>query len=316
MKIKKLTEQKGIGASDALIAVIIIALFAGLIATISYNIYLSSTSVKRMSQATNYIVDVFEYIDKTYYDDITKEKLIKYFNDKYYYENDGKTVKDKPQVKMIDEGEDTDTPYKSEIAISKYKDQEGNSDKLDLVQEVKMTVSYKLGNKEQKLEMKKIKTRENLTTPNAPDLSKLSVQDGHRIYPIKKVDNVWKISNLDDDSWYNYESGNWALVLETTRELDVGKQIDTKNLSNDEKIYAWIPRYAYNSSNNSLEFLFSDSNNYVDTVDGYTKITPIDSSYTVLSDFSKDNNSLTGVWTTNNTQNAYSNLNKVYPLNN
>ena len=63
----RMKEEKGFAASDALIAVLIIALFAGLIAVISYNIYLSNSSIKRMSKATEYIVDMFEYIDKVYY---------------------------------------------------------------------------------------------------------------------------------------------------------------------------------------------------------------------------------------------------------
>ena len=95
MRKKILKEQKGFAGSDALISVLIITLFAGLIATISYNIYLSNTSVKRMSKATGYIVDMFEYIDKTYYDEVTKDNLKKYFNDKYNEE-----------AKMIDDGED------------------------------------------------------------------------------------------------------------------------------------------------------------------------------------------------------------------
>ena len=93
MKNKILEEQRGFTGSDALIAVLIISLFAGLIATISYNIYISNSSVKRMSKATSYIIDVFEYIDKINYDKIGEEELISYFNNKYYYEQDGTTVK-------------------------------------------------------------------------------------------------------------------------------------------------------------------------------------------------------------------------------
>jgi len=176
MEKERLKDQRGFAGSDALIAVLIIALFAGLIATISYNIYLSSSSTKRMSKATAYIVDVFEYIDKTYYDDITEENLIKYFNNKYYYENDEVTPKAGAEVRINREDEDIDTPFKVGLNLVKYNQTEGNTDKLDLVQEITMTVTYKLGDKEQKIEMKKIKSRENLDTPNSPDLSFLEVE--------------------------------------------------------------------------------------------------------------------------------------------
>ena len=153
---KFLKEQKGFAASDALIAVLIIVLFSGLIATISYNIYLSNSSIKRMSKATGYIVDVFEYIDKINYEDVTKENLVSYFNNKYYYEQDGTTPKADAEVKLKQTDEN---PFKAEINIVKYNETEGNTDKLDLVQEITMTIKYKLGNKDQEITMTRNKTK-------------------------------------------------------------------------------------------------------------------------------------------------------------
>lgn len=151
----KIREQKGFAVSDALIAVLIIVLFSGLIATISYNIYISNSSIKRMSKATNYIVDVFEYIDTIEYDEVTKDNLINYFNNKY-------STGDKPEVKMLADGENIqhiNTPYKAEINIVKYNETEGNTDKLDLVQKITMIVKYKLGNKDQEITMTRNKTK-------------------------------------------------------------------------------------------------------------------------------------------------------------
>ena len=159
MKIS-LKEQKGIAASDALIAVLIIILFTGLVATISYNIYLSNMSIKRMSKATSYIIDMFEHIDKEDYANITHEKLANYFNNKYYYEQDGITPKSDAQVKVKEHDEELETPFKSEITIVKYNEQAGNEDKFDLVEEITMKVSYKLGNKDQNIEMTKTKAKE------------------------------------------------------------------------------------------------------------------------------------------------------------
>lgn len=157
----KLKDQKGFAASDALIAVLIIALFSVLIATISYNIYLSNSSIKRMSKATNYIIDVFEYIEKEEYDQVTKENIVQYFNNRYYYSEDGTTPKTRADVKMKQNDENVETPFKAEINIVKYKDVEGTLDtqQLDLVQEITMTVKYKLGNKDQEITMTTNKTR-------------------------------------------------------------------------------------------------------------------------------------------------------------
>lgn len=49
---KNIKKQNGIAAADGIVAVLIISLFIGLIATISYNTYLASTSIKRNSEAT------------------------------------------------------------------------------------------------------------------------------------------------------------------------------------------------------------------------------------------------------------------------
>lgn len=161
MKKQILKEQKGFAVSDGLIALLIITLFSGLIATISYNIYLSNSSIKRMSKATEYIVDMFEYIDKIPYSEVTNENLINYFNGKYYYEEDRVTPKTNAEVKLIENDTETvNTPFKAEISIVKYNQTEGNTDKLDLVQEITMTVNYKLGNKDQEITMTRNKTAE------------------------------------------------------------------------------------------------------------------------------------------------------------
>ena len=160
----RIKNQKGFAASDALIAVLIIALFSGLIATISYNIYISNSSIKRMSKATSYIVDVFEYVDKVNYEEVTKENLINYFNNKYYYKESSTTPKEDAEVKALEDGdviENINVPFKAEINITKYKDIEGTLDAegLDLVQEITMTVRYKLGSKNQEITMTRNKTR-------------------------------------------------------------------------------------------------------------------------------------------------------------
>lgn len=317
MKKEILKEQKGFAASDALIAVLIIALFAGLIATISYNIYLSNSSIKRMSKANEYIVDVFEYIDKTYYDDVTKENIIKYFNDKYYYDQDGVTPKSNAEVKIKEQdGETLNTPFKAEVNIVKYNETEGNTDKLDLVQEITITVTYKLGNKDQTIEMKKTKSRENLKTPNTPDFNLLELQEGYNIYPIKKIDNIWKICDKSDSSWYDYPSGKWALVIKTSKTLPLDKEIDVNNLLEDEEIFAWIPRYAYDSDNNKIQFLFSNSNNYIENIDGYNKLISIDDSNYIVSDsFFNGEENLVGIWTKDSSIDVYTTLNNIYPLN-
>lgn len=315
----KLKQQKGFATSDALIAILIIALFAGLVASISYNIYLANSSIKRMSNANSYIVDVFEYIDKNYYDDITIENLINYFNNKYYYAEDGTTVKTDAQAKAINSGEENaDTPYTVELNITNYNETEGNTDKFDLVKEIVIKVSYKLGGKNQTIEMKRVKQRESLETPNRPDLNLIELSQGEKVYCIKNVNSSWQVCDETDSNWYNYQNGNWAVILKTTEDLITGDSVDVNNLEQDESTLVWIPRYAYDDTNNKVLFLFSNSNSYVDTTGDYRKLVDInkilDETYTVTENFSKDGSAITGIWTSDKTLNEYKNLNNVYEM--
>lgn len=76
-------QNKGIGLSDAIIAITILIIFTGIIVSISYNIYLQSNFVKRNEQATNYIVEIFEYAQGLVFEDLDTQKLVDYINNKY-----------------------------------------------------------------------------------------------------------------------------------------------------------------------------------------------------------------------------------------
>ena len=159
----RIKEQKGFATSDALIAVLIIILFSGLIATISYNVYLSNSSIKRMSKATGYITNMFEYIDKEYYQNITVNGLEDYINNNQTVFN---TTNNQINISSNNTQETAKTignnnpAFIMNIYIEYYNKTQGNTDKLDLVKEITMTVNYKLGNKNQEITMTRNKAKE------------------------------------------------------------------------------------------------------------------------------------------------------------
>ena len=126
-----LKQNKGIGLADALIAVAIFMIFTGVIISVSYNIYLQSNFIKRNEQATNYIVELFEYTQGLVYDDVTQDNLIRYINDKY---NNAKAV----------EGQYLDGAGKL-AAYTIFIDIEDKYS--DFVKQINITVMYKLGQK-------------------------------------------------------------------------------------------------------------------------------------------------------------------------
>lgn len=288
MTIKNLKKENGIAASDALIAILIITLFTGIIASLLYNIYLSNASLKRMTKANGYLVDIFEYIDKAYYDEVSQDNLISYFNKKYYFKEDGITPNENVEVMAGNNDETINTPFKVIIDIQNYNQTEGNTDKLDLVKEITIIVNYKLGNKNQEITGKRIKAREKLASINKPDLSLLSLEEGQSAYPIKETNNNYVVCYQNDSNWYNYKGTKIAKVLITNKALEVGYVLTEE----DTLIYEWIPRYAEDSEGN-IKYIYSNTNKYVADQDGYEQLVELEYGYTVDEDYFGE---FTGVW--------------------
>lgn len=277
-----LKNQKGVTGADAILAVAIAVLFAGIIVTLAYNIYITTNSLKRSSQALSYITSTFEYVATQYYDDVTKGNIEGYI-----------VALDEGKVSTVDP-----IPYKAEITVTQYNATEDNGEKLDLVKEITMSITYKLGEKEQKIEMKTAKSREKFENPNRPDLDLLILEENKYKYPIKYVEGQWKIATINDADWYNYDDGIWATVLVTEEQKVIG-DIVTKD---DGTIYLWIPRFEYNPNPKNeqgykVNFLYKNTEKKITTKDenGITKLEE--------RDFSKEDNSIpsefnnvTGVW--------------------
>jgi hypothetical protein len=141
--------NKGFTGADIIISLGILTLFAGFITTLSYNTYLANSQAKRLSQATSYIVSVFEYAESSqeiaWWEDKTDNGtddefttgLITSFN-----------ADDDDSVEFVNYGANSDKPYTVGIKAEKYK--EGD---LDLVKNVTVNVTYKVGSKDQTIEM-------------------------------------------------------------------------------------------------------------------------------------------------------------------
>lgn len=252
-----LKSNKGITGADAVLGVALAILFSGIIATLSYNIYVTSSSLKRSSKALEYITSTFEYVATQYYDNVTEDNIKNYISTKL----DRKI--------SINEG----TPYKAQVSVTNYNQMEGNTDKLDLVKEITMSVTYKLGDKDQTIEIKTAKSREKLEVPNKPDLDKIAITEGQYIYPIKYANGNWKVTSKDDTNWYDYNRGLWGTVVVTTTQKSIGDVI-TKT---DGTIYLWVPRFEYSPNPNSedkyvVNFLYKNTNKRIVVKEGITRI--------------------------------------------
>ena len=312
---KKIKKENGFAGSDALIAVLIIVLFTGIIATIIYNIYLSNASIKRMGTATKYITNIFENMDKAYYDDVTLIGLKDYINANSELFSTSENQINISSNNTSESGESigiTDNPrYTINVDIEYYNKTQGNEDKLDLVKQITVTVIYKLGNKNQEITMTRVKSRERLLTPNIPDISLLEIEET-KVYPVKKVNNKWKVCDSRDSGWYNYESGYWATIIISNQELKIDDEVNIDDYILEGNMYVWIPRFAYDLSNNSILFLYSNTNNYVNNNGEYNSLLDLENTFGVLQDFKTGDQENTGIWINNTLGDAYTKLNSIY----
>lgn len=154
-----LKKEKGVIASDGLIAIMILTLFAGIVATILYNIHISNASLKRMSTANLYIVDMMEYIDRIDYTDLDLENDTNSIKQKYSYlslsETPG-TPEDEDLERLWKMEGDPEKGYSITIILDKYKP---DDEAQDLIRKITVTVSYKVGNRKQEITMTRLKTK-------------------------------------------------------------------------------------------------------------------------------------------------------------
>lgn len=131
--------NRGFTTADIVVAIVVMMIFVGMIATLFYNFYLSTTAKNRNAMATNYIVDVIEEIKAMNYDEVQKDT-----QDSNSINN---LIQQLEATKQIPKG------YIITGEVQKYNETEGNTDKKDLVKILTIRVEYSLGKKTEKIEI-------------------------------------------------------------------------------------------------------------------------------------------------------------------
>ena len=131
--------NRGFTTADIVVAIVVMMIFVGMIATLFYNFYLSTTAKNRNAMATNYIVDVIEEIKAMNYDEVQKDT-----QDSNSINN---LIQQLEATKQIPKG------YIITGEVQKYNETEGNTVKKDLVKILTIRVEYSLGKKTEKIEI-------------------------------------------------------------------------------------------------------------------------------------------------------------------
>lgn len=140
-------KQKGVIVTDAIIAILIIMLFVGIIASLMYNIVLETIKTKINSQQIDFATQIFEHIEKSAYADVTVENIIDFVNENY---ND----------ELVTVGENVESltgTYKIGITVTPYNEIEGNEEKYDLLKIVTLKIQSEINDKKYNTEMSTVK---------------------------------------------------------------------------------------------------------------------------------------------------------------
>ena len=120
--------NRGFTTADIVVAIVVMMIFVGMIATLFYNFYLSTTAKNRNAMATNYIVDVIEEIKAMNYDEVQKDT------------QDSNSINN--LIQQLEATKQIPKEYIITGEIQKYNETEGNTDKKDLVKILTIRVEY------------------------------------------------------------------------------------------------------------------------------------------------------------------------------
>jgi hypothetical protein len=135
LNLERLKEKKGFTGIDVVVAVLIILLFVGMLVTAFYNIYKISTEIAFEAEALQYLVSALEYSDKINYEEVTEQNLLDYLANEEIPEN-----------------------YTVTFRIQSYN--QIDSTKQDIVKIVTGKIVYQIENKEEFIEISKLKVKE------------------------------------------------------------------------------------------------------------------------------------------------------------
>lgn len=146
---KELNKENGIVVSDAIIAILIVLLFVGIITSLITNIVLESAKIKLDSQHINIATEILEYIEQASYSDIEEEDVINHINNM----NPDYIV----AARTREELEGIEKLYKVVVNVERYNEIPGNEDKLDLIKIIEITIESNLDGKTREMQLSRIK---------------------------------------------------------------------------------------------------------------------------------------------------------------
>lgn len=268
--LSNLKSEKGATGVDIVVSISVIAITIVVITAIYINIDLTSKKVERTAGATRIATNIIEEINRMYYEEFSTELETIYTdattNATYRYITATKT--DETNYTFIIEPKKTSQDVKffstripkgyilNLEAVNTYGSD--TTDKYDIVKNIKISVTYNVGDKTEKTELSTAKSMEIVEMCNTPIFTEesfkfcdSSIKDNVNsltIIPIKDSGTTYEKTTVNDSEWFNYTNKKWAKIL-----LDASYYNQSTNLVKtgfEDVMYVWIPNFGQDSSGN------------------------------------------------------------------
>ena len=113
---KKCKENKAVMGVDIVVSIVVLSLFAGVIAGMFAELFIQNVSIRMNAMAVNYAVIILEDTDRLPYAEVTTENMMNNVKEKYYMSDN----------------------YTANIEVTKYSDMD--TSKEDLIKIVKVRI--------------------------------------------------------------------------------------------------------------------------------------------------------------------------------
>lgn len=299
--LKNIRSENGVTTADIVVAATIVALTIAIVSMIYVNAVYANRNVSRTAGATRIATNILENIEKLSYEDFVKtyeSQVVAVgtkISDATHQYNDYYSISGGNNVKIFS----TSVPKGYTIyaiANNNYGTYATTSEQFDLVRDIKIIVSFEVGDTVENIDFQTVKTREivdDVNKPNTDYLTSAAILTNSipYYYPVKYLEssNAYIKTDKDDNEWYNYENKKWATIIvskKTENEIfDAnGKFIGTINTDKNSEDYtekfAWIPRFFTKTADNTFyAFAYSGTGNMQIVSD---TLTAVDTDSTLL----------------------------------
>ena len=260
--------QSGATGADIIIAATVIILTISIVSMLYVNTTLQGRNVTRTAGATRIATNVLENIEKMTYDEFCQEYGNNNVGTPWSVENTGDYADYKSTTNNTVFNTKIPQGYKLYIkGDPNYGSHTNDSEKFDLVREIKLVVTYNVGDVNEKVEFNTSKEREMVSEVNIPITNVLFSQrilnNKKSFYPIKYSENAkaYFKTTEEDSEWYNYSNKKWAMIIVSSEEESTLFDLNGKLIADSSKYkkYVWIPRFFYKtvaSENKFSEFAY------------------------------------------------------------